>query len=132
MYHPSQVPDVSLVVAVGAATATPVTLMAFFHNIPPDVLIGAFAGAVMFLLSSAPMPRYKLFGYFCISIIAGIIGADGAAKILTSVLSGVFQINNVEVSTSVGALVAAASAINVILVLKTKAASRVSNSGDAP
>lgn len=130
MYHPGQASDVTLAVAVGAATATPVTLMAFFHNIPPDVLIGAFAGAVMFLLSSAPMPRVKLFGYFCISIIAGILAADGTAKILTAVL-GLLSIANVEVSASVGALVAAASAINVILVLKSKAVDRASNSGDA-
>lgn len=131
MHSPAQVADVNVALAVAGATATPVTLMAFFHNIPPDVLIGAFAGAVMFLLSSAPMSRIRLFGYFCISIVAGILAAEAVAKILTAVLS-LFMLQ-VEVSPSVGALFAAASAINVILVVKNRAVSKVSGEpGDTP
>lgn len=124
MYSPTQIADTNVALAAAAATATPVTLMAFFHNIPPDVLIGAFAGAVMFLLSSAPMSRIKLFGYFLISIVAGILSAEAVAKILTATLSLVML--QVDVSNSVGALFGAASAINIILVVKNRAVERVS------
>ncbi|WP_065647696.1 putative holin [Pantoea eucrina] len=131
MYTPTQVPDVNAATATAAAAATPVTLVAFFHSIPPDVLIGAFAGAVMFLLSSASMSRIKLLGYFFISIVAGILAAEGVANILTAVLS-LFMLQ-VKVSTSVGALFAAASAINIILVVKARAVERVAGqSGDNP
>jgi ABC-type uncharacterized transport system permease subunit len=90
------------VVAVGSLSLLP--------GVESAVILGSFAGAVVFVLASTDLTNAKKIGFFVISFIAGILCASIAAALLTSLLP-----DRIEVSEGVGALVAAAVAVRLLL-----------------
>lgn len=79
--------------------------------IPIDtgVLVGAFAGSVLFVMSDKnPSILHKLL-YFLISIIVGIIAAKYTANFITALTPGAAEAND-----ALGALVASMLAIKVL------------------
>jgi hypothetical protein len=90
------------VVAVGSLSLLP--------GVEAAVILGSFAGAAVFVLASTDLTNAKKVGFFAISFIAGILLASIAAALMASVLPG-----RIEVSEGVGALVAAAVAVRLLL-----------------
>lgn len=99
--------------STGAASAavTGVTLVGLFSGLDASVVIGAFAGAVVFVLSSRDIKLWQRCGYFIVSFIIGIYGADFVAGLLSKFVSGQ------PVDRSVGAMFASAGLVGVLVAI---------------
>jgi hypothetical protein len=96
-----------------SSTATTATLAAvaglsMLPGIDAAVVLGAFAGAAVFVLSSDSLSLVKRAVFFVASFIAGLVAAAGVASLLARWLP-------IEASPGVGALLAAALAVKVLL-----------------
>lgn len=100
--------------------ATPLLMSATFVGLwsgaDAGVVIGAFAGAVVFVLSAAEFPVWKRLLFFIVSFVMGILGAGFTASIIDAFLP-----DQVVVDKPIGALVAAASVISLLLFIISKA-----------
>jgi hypothetical protein len=104
----------------GAATAavTGVTLVGLVSGLDAGSVIAAFAGAVIFVLSAIDFPIWKRLLLFLVSIVVGVLAAGFTALALTSLISIVSA--KVEVDRSVGALIASAAAVRVLMLFTAK------------
>ena len=93
-------------------TAVGLTYAAFLTNLPPEVVLGAFAGSVIFLLGVANKPKWQWLLYFMIAFIAGLLGAQALSNISSGIL-GIVGIH-AELPVGFGAMISAACTINVI------------------
>lgn len=93
--------------AVGAA------YVAFLTQIPPDVVLGAFAGSVIFLLGVNNKPKWQWLIYFLLSFLAGLLGA----KAVSGVAEGMLNLIGIktQVSGGLAAMFGAACTINIII-----------------
>lgn len=94
-------------------------LMSAISEIPAGVFIGAFAGSVVYVLTNSDIPPFKRFCFFMISFIVGILGSDYAANLMTA-LTATWLPTDTVVDRSIGAIVASAVAIKLILALISK------------
>lgn len=78
----------------------------------PGVVIAAFAGSVVFVLSAKEYCLAILAGLFVAAWVAGIVFADMAAAFITHITPA-----HVTASPSVGALVAAAFVVRVLMLV---------------
>lgn len=113
MYEP--VSGTAITTGLGATT-----LLSYWAGIPPGVIIGSFAGAVVYVLTNSDIPLFKRLSFFLISFVVGIIGSEYASKIMSAVTSALTR-TDITVDLSVGAFVASAVAIKLILSLIAKA-----------
>lgn len=88
------------------------TYMSFISNLPPDIVMGAFTGAVVFLLGAKDKPKWMWLIFFLVAFMVGVLGADSVAGILSGSLA-IIAIP-VTVPNGFGALLSAACAINFI------------------
>ncbi|MDN0081605.1 putative holin [Crenobacter sp. SG2305] len=100
--------------AAGAVGA--VTLLSILSGPQAGVVAAAFAGAVVFVLASSELNLWKKLGYGCASFIGGLVGKRMAADGLTMLTGGL-----IKVEIEVGALVAAAVVVNLLLLLIERA-----------
>ena len=84
--------------------------VAWWTNLDVSVVMGAFMGAVFFVISSVDLSRLVRAGYFSVSFFMGIV----AAPIATEVMSGVLR-TQARVPEALGALFVAAIAIKLLL-----------------
>lgn len=96
------------------------TLLSYWAGVPSGVVIGSFAGAVVYVLTNSDIPIFKRLTFFLISFVVGIMAADYFTKIIEAVTFG-FTRKEIQVDTSIGALVASAIAIKLLLSLISKA-----------
>lgn len=107
---------------VSAVTATTVTLTSvtfasLFADTPAGVYVGAFAGAVVYVLSSQELSRFVQVGYFVASFLIGILGADFTTAILDGLL-GKHLPAGVSIGSWLGATVAAAVGVCFLIALR--------------
>lgn len=95
-------------------------LMGTVSEIPAGVFIGAFAGSVVYVLTNSDIPTFKRLCFFLISFIVGILGSEYAANLMTALTAVWMPTNAVVVDRSIGAIVASAVAIKIILALIAK------------
>lgn len=81
-------------------------------GVDPGAVLGAFAGAAVFVLNSGELGTFKKLGFLAASIVAGLLSAPLAAALLAKALP-----TNTEVSKAVGALVASAVVVKLLLAL---------------
>lgn len=81
-------------------------------GVDPGAVLGAFAGAAVFVLNSGELGTVKKLGFLAASIVAGLLSAPLAAALIARVLP-----SNTEVSQAVGALVASAVVVKLLLAL---------------
>ena len=103
---------VEVIPAEAVPYAAGATYVAFLSQMPPDVVLGAFAGSVIFLLGVNNKPKWQWVLYFLIAFLAGLLGAKPVAGIGEGML-GLVGIK-VQLSLGLGAMFAAACTINVI------------------
>lgn len=96
-----------------ATAAAQVTIISLFANTPADILVGAFAGAVVYLLSNEPLSKMRLTAMFLVSFLIGIISANVVADIGTALL-GLFGMA-VTVGGGIGAFVSSAMTVNTAI-----------------
>lgn len=86
--------------------------LAFIASLPPEVVMGAFAGSVIFLLGSKNKTTMQWLVLFLLAFLTGIIGSTLVAEICGGLL-GLIRIT-VSVPHGIGAIVAAACTINIV------------------
>lgn len=98
------------------AATTAVTVVSLCPGIDASTVIGAFAGAVVFVMASTHLSIIKRVAFFMVSIINGCLCAKTVAAELTSMLP-----THVDVPPSVGALIGAAVSVKLLLWLISRA-----------
>ncbi|EFE94014.1 hypothetical protein HMPREF0758_4109 [Serratia odorifera DSM 4582] len=96
----------------GAATTavTGVTVVGLLSGVDSGVLIGAFAGAVIFVMSASEFSWLKKMALFVASLLVGILAAPFAADIITWATPV-----GIEAHEPVGALVASAIVVRLLM-----------------
>ncbi|TCP13763.1 putative phage holin [Crenobacter luteus] len=102
--------------SAASAALAGASLLALFPGLDAGAVLGAFAGAAVFVMSSNELSNPKKFGFLCLAIVAGLIAAPMAAALLATVLP-----DRVQVSAGVGALIASALVIKILIWLINKA-----------
>ncbi|SPK73047.1 putative holin [Cupriavidus taiwanensis] len=92
------------VTSVGAITLLP--------GVDAATVLGAFAGAAVFVLNSDDMSTPKKLAFLVLSIVAGCLAAPLAAALIAKALP-----TDAEVSHGVGALVASSVLVKLLLAL---------------
>lgn len=81
-------------------------------GVDPGAVLGAFAGAAVFVLNSGDLGTLKKLGFLVASIVAGLLSAPLAAALIAKALPA-----NTEVSHAVGSLVASAVVVKLLLAM---------------
>ncbi len=89
---------------------TAVTAVSLCPGVDASIVIGAFAGAVVFVMASTQLTLVKRVAFFIVSMINGCLGAQTMAAEMTSLFPG-----HITVAPSVGALVGAAISVKLLL-----------------
>ena len=95
--------------AITTSLAT-VTALSLLPGTCAPVVLGAFAGAVVFVVSSSDLSLTRKIVFLIISFVAGCLCAPMVAQLIDRVLP-----EPVDVSEGVGALVASALAVRLLL-----------------
>ncbi|WP_071608878.1 putative holin [Entomohabitans teleogrylli] len=112
--------------AAGIMTAgsAGVTFATLFPEATPAVMICALAGAMLYVLSSENHQIWKQVIYACISFIGGVYCSQPVSEIISGLLN--MALNHLQppvtvaVSPAVGALVASAITVTILLRLLAK------------
>ncbi|BBH14527.1 putative holin [Chromobacterium haemolyticum] len=101
---------ISTTTTAGALAAA--ALLTLIPGVDAAVVLGAFAGGAVFVISSSDIGVGKKAVFFVLSFVAGLIAARGVATFVDWLLP-----EPVEVSNGVGALIASALAVKALLSL---------------
>ncbi|WP_213322367.1 putative holin [Klebsiella aerogenes] len=104
-------------VTATTVTLTSMTFASMLATTPAGVYVGAFAGAVVYVLSSQELSRLAQVGYFIASFLLGIVGAEFTTAVLNKIISGWLP-DGVIVGTWLGATVAAAVGVGILISLR--------------
>lgn len=91
---------------------TGVGAISLLPGVDAATVLGAFAGAAVFVLNSDDLSTLKKLAFLVLSIVAGCLGAPLAAHLIGRSLP-----DGVEVGHGVGALVASAVLVKLLLAL---------------
>ena len=89
------------------------TYLAFLSSMPPEVVLGAFAGSVVYLLGVSNKPKWQWMLYFTLAFMAGLLGAEMMASIISCLL-GLIHLK-ATVPLGMGALISASCVINILV-----------------
>ncbi len=95
---------VSATKAVAAASA-----LTLVPGVDPALVIGAFTGAVLFIISNDKLSNLKRFGLFVVSFLGGMVCAEWVSKLISNLLPDSLQIN-----VGMGALIASACVVRLV------------------
>lgn len=101
---------------VATVAVSGISILALFPGVDAAAVMGAFAGASVFVMSSNELSKAKKLAFLCLAVIAGLI----ATPITSAVLSKIMP-ESLQVSTALGALIASALVIKVLIWLIAKA-----------
>ena len=104
--------------STGAATAavTGVTLVGLLSGLDAGVVIGAFAGAVVFVLSASEFPIWKRLAFFIVAFVLGVLTANFSTSVLSTVAP-----ESVTVEKPIGALVSSATIVWILIAVISRA-----------
>lgn len=91
-----------------------VTIVGLLSRIDPGVLIGAFAGSLIFVLSASEYSRLGRVVLFFASLLAGIVAAPFVASVIT-----VMTPSGIRAEGPIGALVSSAIAVRLLMALSS-------------
>lgn len=95
---------------IATTTATAIGILSLLPGIDTSLVLGAFAGAAVFVMSASDLAPLKKIGFFLVSFLAGYVAAGFVAEIIAVPL-----FNRIQVPTGVGALIASAVAVKALL-----------------
>lgn len=111
--------------ATAHAVVTTVTFAGLWANTDAGVILGAFAGATLYVLTSHNLRWWEKLLYGLASFLAGLIGAKYMTAILNATLNTTLGkiapgTEVIPVPESIGAMVAAAVIITFVLMYKSR------------
>lgn len=111
--------SISAVARESLPTATGMTWAAFLGAQSPEIVLGAFTGAIIFLLSQSNKPKWQWLLLFTVALMTGLLGASTMSAIAGGAI-GLIGIK-VTVPHGMGAMASAACTVNVITWLRDNA-----------
>lgn len=89
-----------------------VAFLAYLGALAPDIVLGAFAGSVIFLLGTHAKSKWLWLLYFIVAFLAGLLGAATASDIAEEAL----RLSHIKatVPDGFGALIAASLTVSVL------------------
>ncbi|WP_140920798.1 putative holin [Limnobaculum xujianqingii] len=110
-----------ITISTGTATSviTGVTLAGLIPGIDPGIIIAAFAGSVIFVLSAVDFPIWQRAFLFGVSMITGVYCAEFTASIVSSLLSAALR-EPIHAAAPIGATLASAAAVRVLMMFSAK------------
>ena len=116
--------------ATAHAAVTTVTFAGFWANTEAGVILGALAGALIYVLTSHNLSILERCLYGIAAFISGILGAATATRVINKFIGNfVPGIDGAGIPESLGAMVSAASAITIVLALKKRAEKKAAEEG---
>ncbi|GDX06655.1 putative holin [Buttiauxella selenatireducens] len=111
--------------AAAHVAVTTVTFAGLWANTDAGVILGAFAGATLYVLTSRNLRWWEKLLFGLASFLCGLIGAKYMTAILNATLSSTLGklapgTEAIPIPESVGALVAAAVMITFVLMYKSR------------
>lgn len=102
----SSTPHDALLAAMG------ITYVGFLAQLPPDLVLGAFTGSVIFLLGVTTKPKWQWVVLFTMAFMSGVLGGPTVSHIA----GGALKIISIDVafSSGMGAMLASATTINFL------------------
>ncbi|WP_288739581.1 putative holin [uncultured Rheinheimera sp.] len=91
------------------AAVTTASLLTLVPGVDPAVVIGAFTGAMLFILSDESIGKFKRFGLFMASFLGGALCAQWAAVALSFFLPSTLPVN-----PGMAAIIAAACVVRIL------------------
>ena len=91
-------------------------LSLFFPGINEAILLGAFCGAVVFVMSSQEINTLPKLFHMLLALFCGLWGGNSVSSIISALLAKI-NINVVTISPAIGALFCSAIAVHVLLYL---------------
>ncbi|MEG2433746.1 MAG: putative holin, partial [Acinetobacter sp.] len=110
------IPMLELTASTGVAAVTGVTLVGLLSGLDTGVVIGAFAGAVVFVLSATEFRIWKRVVFFVVAFVLGILTAGFSTAMLSTVIPA-----SVMVEKPIGALVSSATIVWILIAVIAKA-----------
>lgn len=101
--------------STAGTTLATVALISMLPGVDASIVLGAFSGSIVFVLSSDDLAAIKKIGFLLASFAAGVIGAPMVAALLTAVLPG-----SIDIPNGVGAMLAAALTVKSLLWLLSR------------
>ncbi|HDT5893014.1 TPA: putative holin [Aeromonas hydrophila] len=95
--------------STATGTVLGLALMSLIPGLDAASVLGAFAGALVFIVSAEELGHLRKVVLFIASFIAGLLLADLAGRLLATVMPA-----SVDVSQGVGALIASALAVRLL------------------
>ena len=95
---------------LATASLLAAVMVSLFPGIDAGMVMGAFAGAVVFILSAKDISNLGKVGYFIVAFIAGMVGATTGTSLLVWLLP-----SRITVTPSVGAVITAAVSVKCLL-----------------
>lgn len=105
-----------LTASTGVAAVTGVTLVGLLSGLDTGVVIGAFVGAVVFVLSATEFRIWKRVVFFVVAFVLGILTAGFSTAMLSTVIPA-----SVMVEKPIGALVSSATIVWILIAVIAKA-----------
>lgn len=92
--------------------ATGITYVGFLAQLPPDLVLGAFTGSVIFLLGVTTKPKWQWVVLFTMAFMSGVLGGPTVSHIAAQAL----KIISIDVTfpSGMGAMLASATTINFL------------------
>ena len=91
------------------AAVTTASLLTLVPGVDPAVVIGAFTGAMLFILSDDSIGKFKRIGLFITSFLGGALCAQWVAVLLSSILPASLPVN-----AGMAAIIAAAIVVRML------------------
>jgi len=116
--------------ATAHAAVTTATFAGFWANTEAGVILGALAGALIYVLTSHNLSVLERCLYGVAAFISGILGAATVTRVINTIggqyLPGT---EGAGIPESLGAMVSAASMITIVLALKKRAEKKAAEEG---
>lgn len=113
-------------------TKTIMSVHLLFSHHSPWVIVGAFSGSIVFIISSNDFTSLVRLVLFSTSMMIGIISSDCLASILSALISRNFDML-VAIPPEIGATITSATAVRLLMMLEahlTLITTRKKNNGD--
>ncbi|PHH04799.1 hypothetical protein CRX53_12940 [Leclercia adecarboxylata] len=116
--------------ATAHAAVTTATFAGFWANTEAGVILGALAGALIYVLTSHNLSAIERVLFGVVSFISGILGAPTATRFINSIVGQYIPgTEGSGIPESLGAMIAAASMITIVLAIKKRAEKKAAEEG---
>lgn len=108
--------------ATAHAAVTTATFAGFWANTEAGVILGALAGALIYVLTSHNLSIIERCMYGVAAFISGILAAPMATRVINTIAGQYLPgTDGAGIPESLGAMVSAATAITIVLAIKKRA-----------